>query len=392
MCNSLFIAIAILFSLGFSFFYEEYYILNNIIKILDNDCYYKKVMKIHHEIQKENDNKKEVGGADIKLSVNVDTDPGLRSNESFIKENNLILNKPKITLAQKPSLNSPNQVVKRSTLLSVRKVRVKPSISSSLNLNSGNIEKIDIEQEEIILNNNKQRQDNPNLMTGNQINPELKIKPTFENNPVKIYEAMQSKQSRQTKMVEESANTKEVYINNYMEGKFICDRNIRKQNPARLKIRFPENAKPEERLEFTLNKFSIKDFNRLSEEDKIIYDKRTGAEYFCDLLKSDHCILNLFFVKSLMHPLVFRFIHLFLSLGLLLLFNALAFVDDYINVRATYNKNIVSFIHLESFPLHNPKRNRKESHCKPGIQYHDHLDRLDNIRSKTHRGGIQCVP
>jgi len=85
-----------------------------------------------------------------------------------------------------------------------------------------------------------------------------------------------------------------------------------------------------------LNKPTKKDIESLSEEDKLIYDKRDFKTYLKELLLYEHDFLSLIFTKSLMEPIPLRISHFFFTVILNFAFNAIFYEDEYITERADY--------------------------------------------------------
>lgn len=79
---------------------------------------------------------------------------------------------------------------------------------------------------------------------------------------------------------------------------------------------------------------TLKDYEELSPQQALIYDRRSFLALYIDLLLDDHILLCVFFKKSLIDPIWVRIIFLVFNLSIIFAMNALFFTDDLIEARA----------------------------------------------------------
>jgi hypothetical protein len=93
---------------------------------------------------------------------------------------------------------------------------------------------------------------------------------------------------------------------------------------------------------------TLSDYDSLSPQDLLKYDKRTNMTFLKDTLISEHSLLSLLFQKSLKNPAFIRLLRLVFSLNIQNAFNALLITDDYIDQRANDPNKVIIKITLSS--------------------------------------------
>jgi hypothetical protein len=88
------------------------------------------------------------------------------------------------------------------------------------------------------------------------------------------------------------------------------------------------------KLIFNLKFITNKDYESLNPYDSIIYDRRGFFQIFWVFLKSDHCLINLFFHYSILRPLWIKLIMFYFNLSLIFATSAFFFSDDIMDARA----------------------------------------------------------
>lgn len=78
---------------------------------------------------------------------------------------------------------------------------------------------------------------------------------------------------------------------------------------------------------------TMKDYEEMTFDQLIIYDKRSFFKYYFDTILEEHCILEIIFKRSLVYPKLFRTSLLFFSFSLDFALNAIFYSDSYISAR-----------------------------------------------------------
>lgn len=93
-------------------------------------------------------------------------------------------------------------------------------------------------------------------------------------------------------------------------------------------------------LKIKSNQLLFRDYSYMKGVEKITRDDRKSFQFFCDIMKSNHFVLNLFMFKSIINPLMMRIIYFSISFNLLFLGNCILFLDEYITIRLSLYSNI----------------------------------------------------
>jgi hypothetical protein len=92
----------------------------------------------------------------------------------------------------------------------------------------------------------------------------------------------------------------------------------------------------------------LADYDALSPQELLKYDKRTTMTFLKDILTIEHSLLSLLFQRSLKNPAFIRLLQLTFSLSIQFAFNALLITDDYIDQRTNNPKKVIIKITFSS--------------------------------------------
>lgn len=126
----------------------------------------------------------------------------------------------------------------------------------------------------------------------------------------------------------------EIILNNYIDNdKFQTEeeklKNIKREE-NRDNPNFLGPIIEEEIAILNMTDLKLKDFRHLESPNNAIKDQRSSCAYFWDTFKSNHILLNLFFLKSIVVPFGIRFVYFLIVITSYFIFNALLHFDSYI--------------------------------------------------------------
>jgi hypothetical protein len=94
----------------------------------------------------------------------------------------------------------------------------------------------------------------------------------------------------------------------------------------------------------TQGDFTNRDYQLMTVDESLLYDKRTFLEYYFKVLIRTHLIIRAFYYKSIIVPQFIRIIAFFLSVSLYFALNAIFYTDDFIVARSQYKSSVSPFI------------------------------------------------
>jgi hypothetical protein len=86
---------------------------------------------------------------------------------------------------------------------------------------------------------------------------------------------------------------------------------------------------------------TVKDYEDLSINEQLLFDKRPFSIYVKDIIFEEHRVINIVLKKSILVPLYIKINELVFEFSMSLAINALLFSADYIDKRATANDKVL---------------------------------------------------
>lgn len=214
----------------------------------------------------------------------------------------------------------------------------------------------------LTLNDNKQNSTNnnnnnniENCTTSNRLNAKIDIDSLFDDiNPNNNYLNSSNKENEDIKKFNNFIDYNDGYKSKY---KVTSGNELNTKNNLVNDIRLSQRTSSDDivaKLNFNSKDYMKRDFAYMDTNERLELDNRKNFQYFCDVLKSNHILLNLFYFKSIINPIGLRIMYFGINCFFIFIFNAM-FIEDHIITnriyRYKYSSSLEYSLNLYLYPI-----------------------------------------